>query len=357
MHQILLLDNHGLTLYGGSYQFYVEEQARQQAAVERQFNTVSQTLKAAERTQRQALERKQKQDNRGKQKQEKAGLPTILQHSLQGKAENSRANLIDRHDKKLTGLKTDLEVLRSQKKQMDTMRLEVENSRCPVGKILLEADNLNFSYLSPQKKDSNDQILWHTSLNFKIPSGIRCVIEGENGSGKSTLFSLIEGKLLPTSGYIQKWSSQERQTAKYLPLHILTLDQDYTLVNNNLTVFEQAMAYKSADTLPSEVGIILTRFLFHPEYWQRPCCNLSGGERMRLALCSLNLRKQAPDILILDEPTNNLDLAHLEILTAAIKSYKGTLLVSSHDRQFLQEISMSHRLSITNGGNITFFVP
>jgi len=365
MQQILLLDKQGITHYGGGFEFYYEEQAKQQAALDRQLNAKFQALKAAERTKKQAMERKQKQDSRGKQKQQKAGLPTILQNSLQVKAENSRADLMDRHDKKLSGLKTDMEELRHQQKQkqQDTMRLAVENSNRPMGKILLDVRQLNFSYGHLVKGTLEAHAVWPIPLNFKLPSGIRCVITGENGSGKSTLFALIQGKFLPATGEISKWSSQTKQIEKqHLQqgrdgLHIMALDQDYTLIQNSLTVYQQAMVYKSPETLPDTVHIVLSRFLFTPDYWQRPCHALSGGERMRLALCCLQLQKQAPDILILDEPTNNLDLAHLEILTAAIKSYKGILLVSSHDQQFLQEIEMTHRLLITKGGKIEFFTP
>ncbi|SEA46293.1 ATPase components of ABC transporters with duplicated ATPase domains [Arachidicoccus rhizosphaerae] len=355
MQHILQLDNQGLTLYGGNYDFFLMEQAKHEAALERQLSTKSQILKAAERTQRQALERKQKQDSRGKQKQQKAGLPTILQHSLQGKAENSRADLLESHHKKLSGIKADLSELRNQQRRKEAMRFEVEDSKRPIGKILLEATDLNFSYPNHSKPIPGQRPIWSIPLTFKIPSGIRCIIEGKNGSGKSTLFALIAEKLQPDQGHFRYWNSQDKQIGKPQPLTILTLDQDYTLINNNLTIFEQAMSYKSPECLPSEVGIILTRFLFTVDYWDRRCLNLSGGERMRLALCTLQLRKQAPDILILDEPTNNLDLAHLEILTTAIKSYKGTLLVSSHDIQFLEEINMTDRLLINEGGKIVPF--
>jgi ATPase subunit of ABC transporter with duplicated ATPase domains len=87
-----------------------------------------------------------------------------------------------------------------------------------------------------------------------------------------------------------------------------------------------------------ELKIRLNRFLFTKDSWNKPCNVLSGGERMRLTLCCLTISLQPPDIIILDEPTNNLDLQNIAILTHAVKAYEGTLIVISHDEQFLEEI-------------------
>ena len=84
----------------------------------------------------------------------------------------------------------------------------------------------------------------------------------------------------------------------------------------------------------------LKRFLFYKEYWYKPCIALSGGEKMRLMLCCLTINNESPDIIILDEPTNNLDIQNVEILTAAINEYQGTLIVVSHDESFLEQINI-----------------
>jgi ATPase subunit of ABC transporter with duplicated ATPase domains len=94
----------------------------------------------------------------------------------------------------------------------------------------------------------------------------------------------------------------------------------------------------------SEVKTLLARFLFGKETWDKKCGVLSGGERLRLLLCGLSISSKAPDMIILDEPTNNLDLQNVEILTASIKDYKGTLLVISHDELFLKEIGVEREI-------------
>ena len=101
------------------------------------------------------------------------------------------------------------------------------------------------------------------------------------------------------------------------------------------------------------MGIALARFLFTPAHWDKPCAALSGGERMRLALCCLYLKKEAADILLLDEPTNNLDLENLAILTEVVAAFRGTLLVTSHDPLFLEQIGVTHVLQLSEGGRVS----
>lgn len=91
---------------------------------------------------------------------------------------------------------------------------------------------------------------------------------------------------------------------------------------------------------------LLSRFLFGKDTWDKKCGMLSGGERLRLLLCGLSISNIAPDIIILDEPTNNLDLQNVEILTNSIKDYHGTVLVISHDEVFLEEIEIDRELKL-----------
>lgn len=92
--------------------------------------------------------------------------------------------------------------------------------------------------------------------------------------------------------------------------------------------------------------IRLNRFLFGKDDWDKPCVALSGGESMRLMLCCLTIMSQSPDLIILDEPTNNLDIQNIEILTAAINEYQGTLIVVSHDETFLEQVKITRTLSV-----------
>jgi ATPase subunit of ABC transporter with duplicated ATPase domains len=86
--------------------------------------------------------------------------------------------------------------------------------------------------------------------------------------------------------------------------------------------------------------------LFTKEDWDKSCNALSGGEKMRLMLCCLTINNQSPDIIILDEPTNNLDIQNIEILTRAINEYRGTLIVVSHDETFLEQTNIERTIQL-----------
>ena len=124
------------------------------------------------------------------------------------------------------------------------------------------------------------------------------------------------------------------------------MDQDYSLIDNTLSIYEQAQSFYNLALQEHEIKIRLNRFLFTKENWDKPCRVLSGGERMRLMLCCLTISSQSPDIIFLDEPTNNLDIQNIEILTAAVNEYQGTLIVVSHDETFLKQTNIERTIQL-----------
>jgi ATPase subunit of ABC transporter with duplicated ATPase domains len=124
------------------------------------------------------------------------------------------------------------------------------------------------------------------------------------------------------------------------------IDQDYSLIDNQLSIFEQAQVFNHSGLQEHEIGIRLHWFLFTKDDWGKRCGALSGGERMRLMLCCLTISNEAPDIIVLDEPTNNLDIQNIEILTAAVNDYKGTLIVVSHDNYFLEQVGVTREIML-----------
>ena len=173
------------------------------------------------------------------------------------------------------------------------------------------------------------------SLEFERGNTISLL--GPNGSGKTTLIKIILDEIEPKSGTVYRADKKS-----------VYIDQDYSLIDNQLKVYEQAQRFNILALQEYEIKIRLNRFLFTKEYWDKRCSALSGGEKMRLMLCCLTLYNQAPDMIILDEPTNNLDIQNMEILTAAINEYKGTLLVVSHDQYFLEQINVQRSIDLDN---------
>ncbi|TWW00829.1 ribosomal protection-like ABC-F family protein [Chitinophaga pinensis] len=321
------LSKRGITIYGGNYEFYTEQKMIASEALNQDVKSKEKELRKARETERESMERQQKLDARGKKKQEKAGLPTISMNTFRNNAEKSSARMKGVHTEKVGNISDELNQLRKELPDMDKMKMDFDNSSLHKGKILVTAKAVNFSY--------GDRLVWSSPLSFQIISGERIVIRGHNGSGKTTLIRMLLGELIPQTGTIEKAA-----------VKTIYIDQDYSLIDNTLSVYEQAAQYNKTGLQEYEIKIRLTRFLFTKEYWDKPCQALSGGEKMRLMLCSLTIGNQSPDIIVLDEPTNNLDIQNIEILTAAVNEYQGTLIVISHDEYFLSEINIAREIQL-----------
>lgn len=327
LHNVCELTKHGLKLYGGNYDFYKEQKEAEQAALHQDILHTEKTLRKARTKERETLERQQKLDARGKKKHEKEGVARIMMNTLRNNAEKSTANIKGVHAEKIGGISEELKTLRASLPQMDQMKFGFDEATLHQGKVLFTANRINFGY--------DQQLLWKEPLSFLLKSGERVALKGANGSGKSSLIQLLLGKLEPQTGTLQR-----------VGIRAVYIDQDYSLIQNNLTVYEQAQQFNTIALQEHEIKIRLNRFLFTREYWDKTCRNLSGGERLRLILCCLTISDQSPDLIILDEPTNNLDLQNIDILTAAIKQYRGTLIVVSHDEYFVKQVGVERTITL-----------
>ena len=208
-----------------------------------------------------------------------------------------------------------------------------------MGKVLVKAKDVNFHYpslaASPMETTRPEAVkeLWSSSLTFQLRSGDRLSLKGKNGSGKTTLLKLIMGELHPTDGVMERAGF----TSVYL-------DQEYSLVRNERSVLQQAEAFNHRHLPEHEMKTILNRYLFPHDVWNKPCSKLSGGEKMRLSFCCLMIADNTPDMFILDEPTNNLDIESIEIITATIRDYAGTVIAISHDREFLKDTGIEREI-------------
>lgn len=327
IHKVCELSIKGIAMYGGNYDFYVAQKQVQSHALSQDINNKEKALRKAKVVERETLERQQKLDARGKKKQEKAGISTIMMNTLRNKAEKTASKLKGVHTDKGDAIVDELRALRKEQPDLAAMKIDFDDSDLHRGKVMISAEAVNFEYEAGQ--------LWQNALTFEVRSGERWAITGANGSGKTTLIKMMLGTWIPTSGSLFRAAVQT-----------IYIDQDYSLISNHLTVFEQAQIFNEGLWPEHEVKMRLNRFLFGSVDWGKSCSALSGGEKMRLMLCSLTLSARPPDMIVLDEPTNNLDIQNLEILTRAIGDYKGTLLVVSHDVSFLQEIGVVHFVAL-----------
>lgn len=312
----------GITLYGGNYDFYKEQKELEQASMQEKLEAKEKELRMIRKTAREVAERKQKHESRGKKQSIKKGIPRIMMGVLKENAEKSASKLKEIHEDKIGNLTNDLKQMRSSMPDLQGMKLDFSASGLHDGKILITAKEINFGYA-----EADD--LWPSPMSFQIKSGERWLIQGDNGSGKTTLLKLITGHLSPRTGSLIR--------ADFSSIYI---DQEYSIVRNDLTVYEQAQAFNNRHFQEHEIKTLLNRFLFPYGTWDKTCDKLSGGEKMRLVFCCLMISDQTPDLFILDEPTNNLDIQSIEIITSMIRAYKGTILLISHDAYFIRELGI-----------------
>ena len=362
--EICELEKHQINYYGGNYEFYKEQKTLMQEALQQRIEEKEKALRIAHKVARETAERRDKQNVRGEKNHIKKGVPRIVLNALQGKSEKSTSKLNSTHQEKAEKLRDERNQLRSSLSPTATLKTDFNSSSLHTGKILVTAKEVNFGYHpnsinshiqmnneanladtgnhpSPDSNDIQDnsdfkQQLWQTPISFQLKSGDRLRIEGANGSGKTTLLKLITGQFQPQEGNLTR-----------MEFTYVYLNQEYSIIDNRNSILEQAYAFNNRNLPEHEIKTILNRYLFPASEWDKSCRKLSGGEKMRLAFCCLMISNNTPDMFILDEPTNNLDIQSIEIITATIKNYTGTVIVISHDDYFIQEIGIEQRILLS----------
>ncbi len=195
--------------------------------------------------------------------------------------------------------------------------IRFEQSIIP-GKVIFEAENLGKSYGDKKVFDG---------VNFFVERGDRIALLGQNGQGKTTLAKILSGVI---TDYTGSWSLGHNVNIGYFA------QNQEEVLDPNKTVLQEAEDAATEETRP-RVRDLLGSFLFSGEDVDKKTKVLSGGERNRLALCKLLLRPF--NTLIMDEPTNHLDIQSKEIIKLALNKFEGTLIVISHDREFLQGLA------------------
>ncbi len=222
-------------------------------------------------------------------------------------------------------------------RELRAMRQEVRDRRFVVGAVRLDAAEGNLSgklvveTSNVSKGYDGREIV--SDLNLRVMRGDRLGIVGPNGAGKTTLIKLLTGQLAPDSGTIRHGAN----------LEIVALDQRRDELDPNWTVSDALTGGRGDQVVINgkarHVASYMKDFLFLPEQRLSPIRVLSGGERARLMLARA-LAKPS-NVLVLDEPTNDLDLETLDLLQELLADYPGTLLLVSHDRDFLDRIVTS----------------
>jgi len=235
-----------------------------------------------------------------------------------------------RNEGRVRALKKLREEYRQRREQQGTAKIQLQTAERS-GALVAEALNASFAY------DGRSII---KDFSTTIMRGDRIGIVGPNGSGKTTLLKMLLGELLPQEGAIKLGSRRE----------VIYFDQMRAQLDLDKSVQENVG--EGNDTLiingqPRHIIGYLQDFLFSPERARSPVSILSGGERNRLLLAKLFTKPS--NVLVMDEPTNDLDVETLDLLEDLLLEYPGTLLLVSHDREFLNNVVTSTLVVAENG--------
>ena len=224
-----------------------------------------------------------------------------------------------RNEGRVRALKALREEFRQRQGRLGTAKMKLQEG-ARSGVLVVEADNISFAY-------DNRPVI--SGLSTTIMRGDRIGIIGANGSGKTTLLKLLLGELEPQSGELKLGTRRE----------VLYFDQMREQLNLDASVQENVGEGNDTVTINGKQRHVigyLQDFLFSPERARTPVRILSGGERNRLLLAKLFTKPS--NVLVMDEPTNDLDAETLELLEDLLCEYSGTLLLVSHDREFLNNV-------------------
>lgn len=218
----------------------------------------------------------------------------------------------------------------------DNVEIDVATSR--LGRKVIDCMDVNLSFDKRKMLDA---------FSYKFTRGERIGIVGRNGVGKSTFLNLMSGEIAPDSGVIEHG---ETIRTGYYTQRGISFKPGQTVLE---CVQEIAEIVKSSDGQTVSATTLLNRFLFPHDTFNKRVDILSGGEQRRLYLLTVLMRN--PNLLILDEPTNDLDIMTLNVLEEYLKEFKGSLLIVSHDRYFLDKC-VDHLFIFEGDGRIKDFV-
>jgi ATPase subunit of ABC transporter with duplicated ATPase domains len=317
--ETLELSNRGLAKFGGGWSAY-------SAAREHERENLAQALETAEKERDKAWaarqEQREKQDKRnrrGADSAAKGGQAKILLGARKRAAQATTGKIdtgtLRKAGEAVQGLREAFQDLKID----PVMYADLVGRALPGSKRVAEAIGFNLRY-------PGQDWLYPRDLDFAWRGNVRIALRGGNGSGKSTLLRAVLGTLPP--------DVETRGELRAASLEALFLDQRLAGLDDSKTVFDMIGEVSGAHD--TEIRNGLARFLFTKETAFQKIGSLSGGERLRAALARGFLGSTVPELLVLDEPTNNLDLANIAFLEKVVAGFQGAVLVISHDETFIE---------------------
>ncbi|MGK5691752.1 ABC-F family ATP-binding cassette domain-containing protein [Streptomyces sp. URMC 128] len=322
--QIADLRSGEITWYGGNYSAYEEALAIEQEAAERMVRVAESDFRKQKRELADAQMKLARRKRYGQKMWDQKREPKIVMGARKRAAQESAGKHRIMHEEKLAEARERLDEAVDAVRDDDEIRVDLPYTTVPPGRDVLTLMDLRLRYGA------------RVDGGFDLRGPERVALIGRNGAGKTTLLRTISGELAPESG----------EVTAHVPLRFLP--QRLDVLDGELTVAENVARFAPGAT-NNRVRARLARFLFRGARADQKAATLSGGERFRAALAALMLAEPAPQLLMLDEPTNNLDMASVRQLTTALESYEGALIVASHDLPFLESIGITRWLLMEDG--------
>ncbi|MFB6982765.1 ABC-F family ATP-binding cassette domain-containing protein [Streptomyces scopuliridis] len=305
--------------YGGNYTAYEETLAQEQEAAERMVRVAEADVQRQKRELMEAQQKLAKRVRYGQKMYDSKREPRAVMKMRKRTAQESAGKHRILHTERLAEARERLDEAVDAVRDDDEIRIELPHTTVHPGSDVLTLRELRLRYGAEARGQ------------FEIRGPERIALVGRNGSGKTTLLRTVAGELAPASG----------EALAHVPLRFLP--QRLDVLDDALSVVENVARFAPGAT-NNMIRARLARFLFRGARADQPAGSLSGGERFRASLAALLLAEPAPRLLMLDEPTNNLDMAGVRRLTAALESYEGALIVASHDVPFLESLGITRWL-------------
>ncbi|MGO2710697.1 ABC-F family ATP-binding cassette domain-containing protein [Pseudomonas helleri] len=327
MTRILELSALGLASYGGGYSFYAQAKAQKQSAAKQQLAHAKLERNRQEQRLREQAEQLERRQARGSKSASSRNQAKILLGRQKERSQNSSGKWQQHQQAAREALSVRVRQAASQVERQQAVFVYAPTTSQHSAAHIAELVDARLPYgFEPLR-----------TLSLTLSRGQRVALLGPNGCGKSTVLKVLAGQVPIPAGQAG--------------VHVKTayLDQHLAMLNLECSVLEQLQALNRQLT-ESELRTRLAQLGLGAEQVNRPCAQLSGGERLKAAMACVFYAEQPAQLLLLDEPDNHLDLVSLLALENMLNEFTGTLVVTSHDKRFLDAIGITHRLIASANG-------
>lgn len=327
MDRILDLSSLGLQSYGGNYTFYANCKAHERRNAEQQLEQSKLERRRQEQLMCQQQERQERRTARGTRSRKEANQAKILLDRQKERSESSAGKLRQQHEAAREQLALRVRNALQQVEDDAPITVHALQGMRPVQRRVAELDEVVLPFVTGAMK----------TVSLVLNGQQRVGVVGPNGCGKSTLLKLMAGAYQPQAG-----------TCKVAP-ETIYLDQHLANLDSERSVLDQVRELHRTGG-EGDLRMRLAQLGLDAQKVTTPCGLLSGGERLKAALACVLYAEPPAQLLLLDEPSNHLDIPSAQALEVMLRSYPGGLVVVSHDDAFLNSLGLTDRLVATDQG-------